>query len=227
MDLLIRLKILERLYAIYDEFASNLDVACQKYCAHCCTRNVILTTLEGHLIMDYLKSHRISGWLQAIKSTLHKKRFHPKTTVNTIAEYCLENKSLPEEEIHWKWGPCPLLRENECMLYPVRPFACRCMVSNRNCRETGSAETDDFVITVNTAFLQTIEHLDSDGCSGNLTNILLCLATEKTRHAYRTKWPTCEDWELIPNQAIKVLMIPPEHRKKIEPLLQKIRRIHL
>jgi len=160
MDLFIRLKILERLYAIYDEFVGHLDVACQKYCAHCCTRNVTLTTLEGYQIMDYLESYCISGWLQAIKSALHKKRFRPKVTTNTMAEFCLENRSLPEEEIHLKWGPCPLLRENECILYPVIPFGCRCMVSNRNCRETGSAETDDFVITVNPAFLQIIEHLD-------------------------------------------------------------------
>ncbi len=66
MDLSIRLKILDQLYVIYDEYVGNLDVACRKNCAHCCTCNVILTTLEGYKIVYHFESRGIRNWLQAI-----------------------------------------------------------------------------------------------------------------------------------------------------------------
>ncbi len=36
------------------DIATSLDVACKKNCAHCCTANVTLTTLEGYKIVDHL-----------------------------------------------------------------------------------------------------------------------------------------------------------------------------
>jgi hypothetical protein len=99
------------------------------------------------------------------------------------------------------------------------------MVSKRKCHETGFAIMDAFVITVNTVFLQVIEHLDWQGCSGNLTDILQCLAIEENRSAYRAASLACLKWGLIPNQKMTVLMIPPEHRIKIEPIVQILRRI--
>ena len=225
MDLSIRLKILDQLYAIYDEYVGNLDVACRKNCAHCCTCNVTLTTLEGYKIVDHFESRGIRNWLQAIKSASYKKRFQPKTTTNKIAECCMHGRRLPEEEIQLTGGPCPLLKKDQCPLYGVRPFGCRCMVSRRNCHETGFAEMDAFVITVNTVFLQVIEHLDCQGCSGNLTDILQCLAIEENRSAYRAASLASLKWALIPNQKMKVLMIPPEHRGQIEPIVQALRSI--
>jgi hypothetical protein len=38
------------MYAIYEDFMEKEKFACQKYCAHCCTRNVTITTLEGYNI---------------------------------------------------------------------------------------------------------------------------------------------------------------------------------
>lgn len=40
--------VLEQIYEIYDNFSKGFDVACKKYCANCCTRNVTMTTLEGN-----------------------------------------------------------------------------------------------------------------------------------------------------------------------------------
>jgi hypothetical protein len=39
--------------------------------------------------------------------------------------------------------------------------------------------------------------------------------------------PACEANGLIVNWELKVLMIPPEHREKIEPILQQLRQFHL
>ena len=220
-----RLKILDQLYAIYDEYIGKLELACQRKCAHCCTCNVVLTTLEGYKIVDHFESEGIDNWMQAIHLAAGKKRFQPKTTTNEIAEYCMLNRQLPEEEIPLTSEACPFVKEDLCPLYAVRPFGCRCMVSSRSCQETGVAEIDDVMITLNTVFLQVIENLDWQGCSGNLADVLQCLAIEENRHAYRTGSRVCLNGSLIPNRKLKVLMVPPEHREKIEPVLQDIRSI--
>ncbi len=225
MDQSIRLKMLDQVYAIYDEFVGNLDVACRKNCAHCCTCNVILTTLEGTKIIDHFESRGIRDWLQTVKSASNKKRLQPKSTTNKIAECCRHGRHLPEEEMQLTGGTCPFLRNDQCPLYGVRPFGCRCLVSRRNCHESGFAEMDAFVATVTAVFLQVIEHLDWRGCSGNLTDILQCLAIEENRSAYRSGSLSCLKWALVPNQKMKVLMIPPEHRKQIEPIVQDLRSI--
>ncbi len=222
MDLSIRLKIMDQVYAVYDEYVCNLDVACRKNCAHCCTNNVILTTLEGYKIVDHFESRGIPDWLRAIKPASNKNRFQPKTTTNQIAECCMHDRQLPEEEIQLTGGPCPFLKNDLCPFYEVRPFGCRCMLSRRNCHKTGVAEMDGFVASVNTVFLQVIEHLDWQGCSGNLADILQCLASEQNRGAYRSDSLSCSDWALAPNQKMTVLMIPPEHRKQIEPIVQAL-----
>jgi hypothetical protein len=46
------------------------------------------------------------------------------------------------------------------------------MVSKRCCSETGFAEMDPVVMTVNDVFMQFIEHLDTGGFSGNFTDVL-------------------------------------------------------
>jgi hypothetical protein len=80
---------------------------------------------------------------------------------------------------------------------------------------------------VNTVFLQTIEHLDADGCSGNLIDVLQVMASEDNRRAYAKVGLKCEANELIVNWSLKVLMIPPEHRTKMEPILQELRQIKI
>jgi hypothetical protein len=42
-----KLAVLDRIYAIYDQFAASLNLACKKYCSPCCTTSVTLTTIEG------------------------------------------------------------------------------------------------------------------------------------------------------------------------------------
>jgi len=54
MDLSDKIDVLDRIYKIYDSFADGLELACQKYCSTCCTRNVTMTTLEGYKIADHL-----------------------------------------------------------------------------------------------------------------------------------------------------------------------------
>ncbi|MBW1842087.1 MAG: hypothetical protein JRI75_09885 [Deltaproteobacteria bacterium] len=227
MDINTKLEILNRIYRIYDDFSRDLKVACEKYCAQCCTTHVTLTTLEGYMIVEHLLSGEMLLLLGKVETGLSDTRFQPKMTINRLAELCMEGKDFQDEVSDFTGGGCPFLQKNECLIYAVRPFMCRCMVSKQDCRNTGYADVDPFVISVNNLFLQTIEHVDSAGCSGNLSDVLLFWESEDNRRNYREKNLNCSDAELIPNQPMKVLMIPPEHRERIAPILNQLRSIQV
>jgi len=222
MDLNSKLAVLDRIYGVYDEFAANLNIACKKYCAECCTHNVTMTTLEGYLIVKNIISYGQSSLFENIERAIPKRRFQPKTTTNRLADICIKGKDLPKEENDYLRGSCPLLKDNQCPIYRVRPFGCRCFVSKHDCREKGYAEVDSLVLTVNNLFLQFIENVDFRGFSGNLIDILTFMASKKNRHNYKMNTLENPDTGLIPNMKIKVLMIPPEHRVKIKPILNAL-----
>lgn len=220
-----KLSMLDKIYRIYDDFACDLDVACKRYCSDCCTRNVTMTTLEGYKIVEYMISNGKTDLFKNIQKDIHKKRFQPKLTTNALADLCVSGKDMPDEESDYKWGACPLLTENECPIYTVRPFGCRCFVSTVKCLEKGYADVDPFVITVNNLFLQYIEHIDSQGCSGNLSDVLLFLKSKETLESYKEGSLNFTDSGLSSNRLIPVLLIPPEHQLRIQPILQAIQKI--
>ncbi len=225
MDLNSKLAVLDQIYGVYDEFATNLNIACKKYCAGCCTHNVTMTTLEGYLIVKNMISYGQSSLFENIEKATPKKRFQPQTTTNRLADICIKGKDLPKEENDYSRGSCPLLKDNQCPIYRVRPFGCRCFVSKHDCREKGYAEVDSLVLTVHNLFLQFIENVDFQGFSGNLIDILTFMASKKNRHNYKIDTLENPDAILIPNMRIKVLMIPPEHRVKIMPILKDLQSI--
>mgnify|MGYP001600227260 FL=1 len=86
---------------------------------------------------------------------------------------------------------------------------------------------DEALVAVNTLFLQTVEHVDADGCSGNLLDVLDVLADDETRAAYAAGSLRCSGNGLIANRPMSVMMVPPEHRHQIEPILQRLRAIRV
>jgi Fe-S-cluster containining protein len=226
MNLSAKLAVLEKIYKVYDEFTTSLDLACKKGCAHCCTTSVILTTVEGYKIFKALESEGNSWWIDRVLPASAHLRFQPKITTNQLANLCAEGIEPPTEE-STEWKQCPILINRQCPIYHVRPFSCRCLVSRNDCGKQGYADMDDFVLSVNTIFLQIIEHLDENGCSGNLIDVLGVMASEKNRQAFENNALKCSTTELIANQPLKVLMIPPEHRTKMEPILKSLQDIRL
>ena len=142
-----------------------------------------------------------------------------------LAQLCARGDDPPRAEDNRDLPACPLLQNHQCPIYELRPYGCRCLVSRHNCGDKGFAEIDNFVLSVNTVFLQTIEHVDAGGCSGNLVDVLQTLSIEQNRNAYCSNTLHCSANKLIPNQPLEVLMIPPEHRTKMEPILKDLRRI--
>lgn len=227
MSLAKRLEALNQVYQIYDDYSAALDLACEANCAHCCTANVTMTTLEACKIMDGITASGKQALSTRLNSIEEIPRFKPLLTTNRMAELCAADAKLPAEDTAEQRQDCALLDNDLCTIYDLRPFGCRCFVSRQNCGELGYADIDDFTASVNTVFLQVIEHLDAEGCSGNLLDVLLVMATNDNRRAYENGKLNCEANGLIVNWELKVLMIPPEHREKIEPILQQLRHINL
>ena len=217
-----KLDLLNRIYGIYDAFARGLDVACRKYCAHCCTSNVSLTTLEGYRLVHSRETDQLEHLQQCLEPAFEKRVFRPLLTTNQIAELCRQGREIPEEASGDPAEICPMLEENACPVYSLRPFGCRCLVSRVPCRELGTAEMPDFVLTVNTVFLQMIEHLDATGCTGNLADVLLCLQSAENRQAYKEGRLSCSATGLIGNHPLTVLLLPPEHRNRLQPILDAL-----
>ena len=222
-----KLEALNRVYKIYDAYSATLNLACKARCAHCCTTNVTMTTLEGYKIIYDLVATGKHEIIDSLKGIKVKKRFEPQLTTNRMAELCAADAKVPREDTAGEWQDCALLDDSLCTIYDLRPFGCRCFVSRHNCGEAGYADMDDFTASVNTVFLQVIEHLDAEGCSGNLIDVLQFMASDDKRRDYQGGKLNCKENGLIVNWELKVLMIPPEHRERMEPLLQQLRDVNL
>ena len=217
-----RLGILNKIYGLYNDVAKNLDVACNKYCAACCTPNVTMTSLEGYLIADHITSNGQTNLFEAIQSRISNNRFKPKITINKIADLCRKGGEPPEEGNKYSDKSCPVLKDNLCPIYEVRPFGCRCFISKYDCSKAGYAEVDSFVMTLNTLFMQFVEQIDFMGFSGNFADVLLLMASNENRDNYKKNTLKHPGIDFVSNLEIKVLMVPPEHRENVKPLLDAL-----
>jgi Fe-S-cluster containining protein len=217
-----KLAVLEELYRVHGQYSRSLDTACAKYCRDCCTANVTMTTLEGRYILSHVAMEEREALMALMEEKLGASRFIPALTTNRLAQACRDGEDLPDEQMPANPNPCPLLKDGACRIYSVRPFGCRSMVSSVACRQTGCAETDPFTLTVNTVFLQIIEHIDQDGFTGNLCDVLVRLDKEEDPNALPGQVAT-----LIPNTPLCVLFVPPEHQDRIRPVIAGIQALFI
>jgi len=164
-----------------------------------------------------------------LQAAARRPRFQPRITTNHLAALCVRPQAgdpeLPEEAADPRVGPCPLLVGNHCSIYAVRPFGCRAMVSRSDCAAHGAADMPDEVLAANTLVLQFIEAIDDGGLTGNLTDVLLHLAQMDRRDAYELQEKRYSSDGLAANRPMPCLMVPPEQRERLAPLLQAIRQI--
>jgi len=211
------------IYELYDRIIGSTALACGPGCAGCCTCNVTLTSLEARMMTDRLPSPRREIVHAAIPHRFPAKRYIPKMSTNRFARLCMEDADLPEEKNDPAWGQCPLLENDLCTAYDVRPFGCRAMVSETHCRDTGSAQMPSWVLTVNNVFLQAIEHLDQDGYSGNLSDMIPLILSDNELTHHDMQDHDLKNKELfVKNEPIKYLMIPPEHRERMAPIVRNL-----
>jgi hypothetical protein len=223
MDLNTRLAVLDRLYAIHDRFRESFGpFACRAGCAACCTGNVTATTLEVYRLVEALPPEGARALWEAVDACEGRRRFRPTLTLNAVAERMLKGEPEPDEGGDPDWGACPALADALCPVYELRPFGCRSFFSTVDCRREGVAEVPPELVTFNTVLIQTIEHVDRPGCTGNLSDLLGFFRSRENRERYRGGLPVCGAAGLLANRATPVLMVPPEHRRALGPVLAAI-----
>lgn len=222
MDIQNRLTLLKAIHHLFDDFVADQAVACRQACAVCCTCNVTLTTLEGFLIIDQLSEQQRTDVFDRLQPFRTMGRFQPTISINQMARMCLQGIEIPEESADPEMGDCPLLEEDLCPIYSLRPFACRSMLSTVVCSRGGEARISPFVMTVSQTILQYLEAIDTPGYSGNFIDILTFLADPVHKDAYESGQLPPAPAGLTTNLDLPVLMIPPEHRKRMTPLLRKL-----
>lgn len=210
-----RRKALLRIYTLFDIWVKDFQFACEKGCATCCTRSVMMTSLEGHLIHDYIKTN---PELLPLMDQLPADSPTPADTTNRFALSCLRGEATEEESLSWDLRPCIFLREKCCIIYPVRSFMCRSFGSRVRCSESGSAEIDPIFLTLNTIIMQCIEHLDQGRPWGNMNTILRRLKETGSNGA---KSPT----RLPRAEPLPGFLIPPEEEKRLRTQLNILQKI--
>jgi len=208
------LKKIEQVYRLYEEYTASIDSACEKYCADCCTINVTLTGLEGRYLFAGLPQSDHEALADRLSVWRDKARFRPVYSTNAFAMKCRDREDVEDEENRLEWGECPFLHGNACSIYDLRPFGCRSMISRQKCAEHGYADMDQYLLTLNTVFMQFIEHMDTGGFFGNLTDVLLRLSGGNDPQLATTL-----------NNPIPALMVPPAHQKEIAPVVDELARI--
>ena len=218
-----KLSRLTRIYTLFDTVTNPFAVACTKKCAACCTCNVTATGLEARLILDALSPEEAGQLSGRITGQVPRKRYQPGLTTNMFARYIIEGRPVPDEENEPSWGRCPLLVEEECSIYTVRPLGCRAMMSTNACEGNGYAQMPPLVLTINTIFQQAMEHLDQGGVHGNLWDVLdyFLVCEDKQPGMAMEKSPVPAS-RLLKNEKIPVLMVPDEHRTKLSSLVQSL-----
>lgn len=205
-----RRALLKALYQAHARLASARRVACRPGCSPCCTDRVGLTSLEARLLADGLKRAGREDLLQRAVGRAAASQAPLAYTFNQLARLCIQQQEAPAEQAPPRGlGQCPLLTEGLCAAYAERPFACRAMVSRRQCRPNGEAVGQAWWFTLDTAFFQLIEHLDAGGAFGLLPQVLARQGGEGPQGLL-----TCQ---LLPG-----LPAPAGHRGRLQQTLEPI-----
>jgi Fe-S-cluster containining protein len=218
---------LERVYRIYEEISDDASTACRPGCAHCCTAKVWLTTLEGYHLLHGLGETDQKTLMDKLRTVDAADRYRPPVTTNQLASLCAAGREPPPDSGLHRSLPCPLLADDLCSFYALRPFNCRCFVSRIPCGAAGYADVDDYTLSLNTLFLQTLEHLDRPGCSGSLPDVVTALESDAHRRAYQRGQPVCERPGILKNQPMTALMVPPQQRRRMAPVIERLASIRL
>lgn len=230
------IQVLDQLYQIHGTAMADFSVVCKEQCSDCCTCNVVVTSLETAYLFSKLEPLEIVDLRTRINDRFPQRRYQPGMTTNGFARQCMDPEAQEgenlEEENDPSWGECPLLEDGRCSVYGARPFGCRSMMSQVACHDQGIAEVPPLALTINTIFLQYIEHIDSKGFSGNLSDMVSLYLNQLDTYgnggggSLYLSLENIEDSDktggIIQNYKIPALMVPPEHRRDVESILKVI-----
>jgi Fe-S-cluster containining protein len=176
-------QVLEAVYGVYSQWVERFPLACRKGCGACCTRSVTVTSLEGEVILDFVRKKGREEWLREKLARAGAGKGTAGVTMNQYAAACLNHQEVKGDlQDSWDFTPCIFLAENICTIYAVRPFGCRSFGSLEECAAGSAAVLAPIHLAVNTVFCHIIEHVSSDGGYWSfMTDILQSLAGSMNR----------------------------------------------
>ncbi len=210
------LRALEYLYEFYDHFLEGFNIACAPGCDTCCSINVFATSLE----LSFITEHKAACTLiQDIKEELEVSRsetlYRPINTTNELASFFLRREEPPPDHGEHGKGKCPFLTDRGlCAIYEWRPFACRAMTSQKMCAKGDQADMDPFLVQLNLALYQVIEHLDANGVCGNFLDLVSFFALDNDE---------AENF-LIRNRPLPGFLIDPSDKGRFMAFLRRLAR---
>ena len=89
----------------------NSPLVCRSGCSHCCAMRVLVTPLEILQIASYIKSNYSKSEIDEL--------------IKEVEQADNVTHGLSEEEYGNTQTYCPLLVNNQCSIYQIRPFECR------------------------------------------------------------------------------------------------------
>lgn len=209
----------------FDRWAEQYGRICAKGCRCCCTGNVTITALEGERILSFAVKNGMEQWLaDRLRQPVQIGR--PRMTTNEFAHACLNGRDADPGNCEIL-TICPFLADDICLIYPVRPFSCRCFISTSRCSATQPAQVDECYLAASTAMLQLIEHLGQKEYWGLMTDVLLSLLDIS---AYQGIATALADPARAMEGRLRTLTARPlpgflfteEEERRLEPLLQII-----
>jgi Fe-S-cluster containining protein len=212
-----KFKVLAAVYSFYDQFLKGFPLACEPGCHTCCTVNIVATSLEARYLLRLRSSFFDDPDLKKLLlSATARPVYRPGLSTNQIADLCIRQKEIPPDKVEHGEGSCPFLtQEGLCNVYEYRPFACRAMSSMEVCRYGREAEMEPFLVTVNLAIYQIIEHLDRDLVSGNLLDLLSELVNNQSLSPGQGN-------RLIPNRALPGFLVTPNEQGRFMAFMHRL-----
>jgi hypothetical protein len=144
-------------------------------------------------------------------------------TINQMVAMCTQGKELLEETNDPRAGVCALLEDDLCAIYSKRPFGCRAMLSSSDCSLGGEAQMPSLMLSINNVIMQYLEAIDQPGGSGNFIDVLRYFTDPENRRSYTHGETIPPSKGMLVNRSFPVLMVPPEHRTSIGPLVQLLK----
>jgi Fe-S-cluster containining protein len=221
----IKQEILKNIYSSFADWSSRQQQACKKGCSTCCTQNVNITAVEAELILDYLVENTLqSTAIRALTSTMTPSR--PQQTINEFATDCFAGKDPIQEEEGGR-DICPFLKDDLCTIYPVRPFGCRCFLSQHVCTKTMPALVTNEYLTACTVISQLVEHLGQGEYYGNLLDVIQAMLDISRYHSIaeitsNTAKVQAARAQTLTAKPLPGFLLPPEDADSVTPLIEKI-----
>ena len=202
---------LSALYSWHDVWSADFPRACGPGCAACCTPNVSLTSLEARYLIAAPLFQETVGMGEKIRRRAAGPLYRPTCTINQVAACCLAHQEPPADTSEHVGGVCLFLDDqSQCRIYAHRPMACRAMASQVRCRPGSEAVVEPFVLTVNLALHQIIEHLDQEGVTGSLPEVVVWV----TGGGVKRPLPV--------NQPLPGFLVPSDEQERFNAFLREL-----